>query len=241
MMHAYNKVLLDKAADSMGRLLDFSVHSLRIGPDAILNLFIASGVSSLFERGDIGIICGMSGIELAYEILERSGMAYARTNPRLTAALSPEYWCGFALASLQWEHAGSFDELISLMPPDDLIEEYKKIRADALNKLPWDADEQARQAALREASSDFMLAASALYEVRSDASRRAAVSGETNLKKMRIKNGLSQSDLAKTSGVPLRTIQQYEQRQKDINHARAEYIVMLSSALNCDPRHILEN
>lgn len=240
MMHAYNKILLDKAADSMGRLLDFSVHSLRIDPDAILNLFIASGVSELFERGDIGIICGMSGIELAYEILERSGMAYARTNPRLTSALSPEYWCGFALANLQWKHSSAFDELIVLTPPADLIEEYRKTRADALELLSWDADEQTRQSALKKASADFMLAASELYTIRSEASKNASFSKDTNLKNMRIKNGLSQSELAGASGVPLRTIQQYEQRRKYINHARAEYLIMLSSALNCDPGHILE-
>ena len=62
---------------------------------------------------------------------------------------------------------------------------------------------------------------------------------ETPLKKMRIKNGLSQSGLAKASGVPLRTIQQYEQRQKDLAKARAEYLIALSRALNCDPSRLI--
>jgi transcriptional regulator with XRE-family HTH domain len=71
-------------------------------------------------------------------------------------------------------------------------------------------------------------------------SSEAAGQDASRLKKTRIKNGLSQSALAKASGVPLRTIQQYEQRQKDINRAGAAYIIMLSSALNCDPASILE-
>ena len=240
MMHAYNKVLLDKAADSMGRMLDFAVHSLHIAPDAMLSLFSASGVSTLFERGDIGIICGMSGIELAYETLERSGITYGRTNPRLTAALSPEYWCGFALANIQWEHATSFEDILALLPAEDLIDEYKKTRAAALESLPWDADETSKQSALAEAANNYLNAAAELYSIRAAASKRSAGSAMTNLKKLRIKNGLSQSQLAEASNVPLRTIQQYEQRQKDINHARAEYLIMLSSALGCDPRALLE-
>lgn len=240
MMHAYNKVLLDKAADSMGRMLDFAVHSLHIAPDAMLSLFSASGVSALFERGDIGIICGMSGIELAYETLERSGIAYGRTNPRLTAALSPEYWCGYALANIQWEHAASFEDILALLPSEDLIEEYKKARTASLDNLPWDADETSRQSALEEASNNYLKAAAILYGIRAAAAKKSATSSMTNLKKLRIKNGLSQSELAKASAVPLRTIQQYEQRQKDINHARAEYLIMLSSALGCEPRALLE-
>ena len=240
-MHAYNRILLDKAADSMGRMLDFAVHSLHIAPDALLNLFSASGVSALFERGDIGIICGMSGIELAYETLDRSGLAYGRTNPRLTAALSPEYWCGYALAVIQWEQATSFDDILKLLPTADLIEEYKKTRSAVTEALPWDADEETKQSALALAADKFMENIRELYLIRCEASKKAATSRDTNLKKLRNKNGLSQSQLAKASGVPLRTIQQYEQRQKDINHARAEYLIMLASALNCDPRAILES
>ena len=52
--------------------------------------------------------------------------------------------------------------------------------------------------------------------------------------------GLSQSQLAKLTGIPVRTIQQYEQGQKDINKARAEYVITLARALYCDPQQLLE-
>lgn len=45
---------------------------------------------------------------------------------------------------------------------------------------------------------------------------------ETNLKRIRTAYGCSQAELAKKSGVGLRSIQLYEQRQKDINKASAE-------------------
>jgi transcriptional regulator with XRE-family HTH domain len=51
---------------------------------------------------------------------------------------------------------------------------------------------------------------------------------------------MSQSELAEQSGVPLRTIQQYEQGQKNINRARAEYVIALSKVLYCRPEDLLE-
>lgn len=54
---------------------------------------------------------------------------------------------------------------------------------------------------------------------------------ESNLKRIRQKVGLSQRELANLSGIPVRTIQQYEQRKKDINKAQAEYIVILAKTL----------
>ena len=63
---------------------------------------------------------------------------------------------------------------------------------------------------------------------------------ETNLKLLRRQNGLSQRQLAEMSGVPLRTIQQYEHRQKNINKAQAEYLAMMARALNCHSNQILE-
>ena len=40
--------------------------------------------------------------------------------------------------------------------------------------------------------------------------------------------------------IPLKTIQQYEQRQKNINKARAEYVIRLSRVLQCEPEDLLE-
>ena len=63
---------------------------------------------------------------------------------------------------------------------------------------------------------------------------------ETNLKLLRSQAGLSQRQLADLSGVPLRTIQQYEQRRKNINKAQAEYLVMLAQSLSCHVTQLLE-
>ena len=67
-----------------------------------------------------------------------------------------------------------------------------------------------------------------------------AANPETKLKYLRQKAGLSQRELAELSGVPVRTIQQYEQRQKSINKAQAEYLVMLAQVLCCDVLELIE-
>ena len=64
--------------------------------------------------------------------------------------------------------------------------------------------------------------------------------GHTYLKKLRKRAGISQSILAEETGIPVKTIQQYEQRRKDINKAQVEYVVRLSKALCCEPQDILE-
>ncbi|MBR2674294.1 MAG: helix-turn-helix transcriptional regulator [Mogibacterium sp.] len=184
MIRAYDEILLNRACDMLGIMLDYSAHSLHISTEEMLKLFIASGAASLFERGDIRTILGRSGIELAYEVLERSGVPYERTAPRHTISQSEEYRYGYDLARRQHEQGLSFDELLAAA-----------------------ADGTPRQSALQ---------------------------------KIRKQNCLSQSALAKASGVPLRTIQQYEQRRKDINKARSEYLIMLSQTLNCSPSALLE-
>lgn len=62
----------------------------------------------------------------------------------------------------------------------------------------------------------------------------------SNIKRIRKNAGLTQHDLAKLTNIPLRSIQQYEQKQKNINNARAEYVIMLSKVLHCRPEELLE-
>ena len=64
--------------------------------------------------------------------------------------------------------------------------------------------------------------------------------GETNLKRLRHQAGITQRELAEKSGISLRTIQQYEQRKKNINKAQIDTLIPLSKALYCDVRELLE-
>ena len=60
------------------------------------------------------------------------------------------------------------------------------------------------------------------------------------LKKLRESRGLSQAELAKISGVGLRSIQMYEQRVNDIDKAQAQTIYKLSRVIGCSMEDLLE-
>lgn len=63
---------------------------------------------------------------------------------------------------------------------------------------------------------------------------------QTRLKKRREICGLSQSELANEAGVPLRQIQLFEQRQRDINKTAAYTLLRMSKSLRCKMEDLLE-
>lgn len=63
---------------------------------------------------------------------------------------------------------------------------------------------------------------------------------DTNLKRIRISNALSQSGLAKKAEVNLRMIQNYEQGFKDINKAQAITLYKIAQVLDCMIEDLLE-
>ena len=65
---------------------------------------------------------------------------------------------------------------------------------------------------------------------------------KSNLKFMRENySNLSQSQLAKKSGVDLRSIQAYECGSRDINKANVITVLQLAEALECDVYEIINN
>lgn len=208
---AYDEVYLDCAKRVLGRMLDFAVHDLNYSIDEFFELFIKSGIATRFEHGDFTILAGKSGIEVAYEVLEKVQIEIERVTPRFTVNRSEEYWTGWALAHYQWETALSFEEIEKFIPIH-----YVKALYSPYHEMDIKHFIEKMNDLYREAKPD------------------------TNLKTKRKQVGLSQSELAKLSGIPVRTIQQYEQRQKHINKAQVEYLFKLSNALGCDIECLME-
>lgn len=59
------------------------------------------------------------------------------------------------------------------------------------------------------------------------------------LKEMRLKRGLSQTELSKVSGVPLRSIKAYEQGTSELAKAQAETLYVLARTLDCTIEDLL--
>ena len=211
MIHAYDKIYLDKARTALGRMLDFAVYDLKYDIEEFFALFIISGIAARFEKGDYRVIVGMSGVELAYKVLELTKGEETRIKPQYSADRSEEYWAGWALAYYQWDTALSFEEIVRAVPMKRIVQMYSPYHEMDIRQFCDKMSERYR-----------------------------AAQPETNLKALRQRSGLSQRELSEQSGVPLRTIQQYEQRQKSINKAQAEYLLMLARTLCCDIEDLIE-
>lgn len=124
---------------------------------------------------------------------------------------SPEYWCGWALAYFQWYSGLKFLEINKYISIREILNMYNPYHEMDISQF-----------------CDHMIE---LYNSRKPYS---------NLKLLRIDANLSQSELSKLSEVPVRTIQQYEQKQKNINKASAETIIKLAKVLNCSVLDLME-
>ncbi len=211
MIHAYDEVYLEKASTALGRMLDFAVYDLQYAPDTFFSLFLSTGVAERFGDGEFRLLVGMSGVELAYEVLRLAGIAPQHIEPKFTANRSEEYWAGWALAHYQWESALSFSEIAEYIPITEIISLYSPYHEMDIRQ--------------------FIDRMNTLYLERKQ---------QTNLKLLRKNANLTQQMLSQLSGISLRTIQQYEQRKKDINKAAAEKLTALASVLHCQMEDLME-
>lgn len=63
----------------------------------------------------------------------------------------------------------------------------------------------------------------------------------TRLRRLRVKRGLSQRELADRSGVSMRTLQKYENRESSIDGAKLDTLCRLSETLQSDIEAIIES
>jgi len=66
-------------------------------------------------------------------------------------------------------------------------------------------------------------------------------SHESKLKYIRVRNDLSQQQLADASGIKKRVIQTYEQGERNIDHAQIDTLCALCMVLNCQITDLLED
>jgi len=63
----------------------------------------------------------------------------------------------------------------------------------------------------------------------------------SNLKEMRIKAGISQTQLADKINTSVRSLQSYEQGLRNVDGMKLETLLAISTALNCRISDIVEN
>ena len=211
-MRAYDETYLSGAQRRLGALFDFATCQLGKELPDVQSSFLAHPIAVRFAAGDPAIIAGRSGEELAFEVLaiDPSDLPHAGEWVQREFA-SPEYWTGWALAFYQWASGYSFEAIERRVHINDVRSLYTPYHEMDVRQFCDRMDELCLQA-----------------------------QPQTNLQVRRRDAGLSQSQLARASGVPVRTLQQYEQRQKNINHARADYVNALARTLGCKASDLFE-
>jgi DNA-binding transcriptional regulator YiaG len=211
MIHAYQEIYLSKAQSVLGDAFDYAVNACGISGADFAKLFAVSSVSRKMENGEPAYIAGKSGIEIAVEVLgETIGMS-AAAEPQDSFGRSAEYWIGWAVAYYQWYSCRKYSDIFKVLTYETLKKMYYTLHEADIHKFVDIADAQMRE-----------------------------YFAETNLKRIRKTSGFTQAELAERSEVSLRSIQMYEQRNKDINKASAETLYRISKILGCDMEALVE-
>ena len=63
----------------------------------------------------------------------------------------------------------------------------------------------------------------------------------TKLKEARLAAGMMQKELSDAAGLPLRTLQHYEQGRRNLDGAALDTILNLCIALRCTPDQVVDN
>jgi DNA-binding transcriptional regulator YiaG len=209
--HAYDEDYLNGAQRILGDAVDFAVMSLDIDPDTFGKLFAVSDTSKQFALGNPKYIAGMNGCELARKVLTETHASFIDTEDAMFLDKGPEFWAGWALAYYQWYSSYSFMDILLVVSLEKIIEMYHIYHEMDIMQFVDKINEEMKIA----------------YP-------------QTRLKLLREACGFSQSELGIASGIPLRQIQLFEQRQRNINKTAAETLLKLSKTLCCKIEDLIE-
>ena len=212
MKHSYPKIYLNDAQQNLAVMFDYALRTLKYDGDQFFLYFIQSEVAQKFGHANPKYIVGMSGIELCQNVLTKIGATRDfPSEPQIKQG--KEFWLGWVLAYYQWYSGLKFSDLQEYgLSPSEILSRYILHEADI---------------------SKFVSTANKIILKNKAAS-------PTRLQKLRKAQGLTQKELSELSGVSLRMIQLYEQRQNDINQASGQTINNLARALCCNFYEIME-
>ena len=211
MIHAYQEIYLNNAQAALGEAFDYAVNTCNISGENFVKMFLVSSVSKKMENGEPKYITGKSGIEIVREIVLETMDETLEIEPIESFGRSKEYWIGWALAYFQWYSSRKYSDIFKVVSFNEFEQMYYTLHEADISKFVDVINE-----------------------------RMIEHFRETNLKRIRTAYVITQSELAKKAGVSLRSIQMYEQRNKDINKANAETIYRIAKALGCAMEDLIE-
>ncbi len=195
----------------MGDAFDYATNVCGISGDTFVKLFVGSTVCARMQNGEPSYILGRSGIEMMTDVLQETTGHAPDVEPQVRVSRSAEYWIGWASAYYQWWSGRTYWEFFEANGFDDLRRMYTAQHEADVSRFAEIADARVRE----------------LFP-------------QTNLRRLRSAYGCTQAELARMSGVSLRSIQMYEQRRKDINKASVLTVYRLARCLGCTVETLIE-
>ena len=211
MIYAYSENYIDDAMMNLGEAFDFAYAVCHLDLDNFFAMFINSGLAELFGSGHPKYVAGLSGTELAMEVMRKSGLSVDGLQAQVEYDYSPEYWVGWALAYFQWLTKRPFKNIAECVTMQEILQLYPTLHEASEEQFVETVNHLIRNKNL-----------------------------PTRLQKRRKDARLTQKELAGRSGVKLRTIQQYEMRARNINKVAAETLLQLAQVLLCNMEDLIE-
>ena len=211
MIRAYSESYLNVAKEHMADMMEYDVHDCVLDGNWFFCLFLQSDYAGQFEQGNPAVVAGMSGVELARAVLAQVYGTYPAAEPAFSQDRPPEYWAGWALAHYQWYSGRRFRDIYEAADFQSVVSMYPLYHEMDISEFIESMEE-----------------------------RHKGRQAETKLKRIRESRALSQAELARASGVNLRSIQMYEQRINSIDRAQGQTLFKLSRILGCTVEDLLE-
>ena len=215
MTRAYAETYLDDAMNNLGDAFDYAVNDCEYELADFYSFFLVSGVAEAFEKGNPKYVAGLSGPEITKEVLLKTKGSRPDAAISENIDKSAEYWAGWILAYYQWYTGRSFSDLYKNgITMEHLLYLYPTLHEADITKF---------------------------VDITNRFIEQNAENNITNLQKIRKAASMTQRSLSEESGVSLRMIQLYEQRNKDINKAQAITLSKIARTLGCKAEDLLEN
>ena len=209
--NAYYEGYLESAQDTLGNMMDYAVNVCNMGAEEIFVMFLTAGAAQQFEKGNPRYVAGVSGAELAKEVV------LCVTKNELTEPAvffmdkSPEYWCGYILAYYQWRTGRSFQKIHQVISIRDILNLYP---------THHEADEERAVETLNQ-----------MYEKRHD---------KTYLQQIRENMGLSKCELAKQTELKEEQVSELEHDFSKIKEVSTVTLFRLAQVLGATMEDLME-
>lgn len=204
MIRAYDEMYVEGAMLRLGDMLEYACLDCGYDPDSFWKMFIQSGFARRFEIGDVSIVAGKSGPELAFMVLYAIDHIRSFQEPKWREERSDLYWCGWVLAYFQWYENKTFREIWNSISIRMLQKMYVTLHEADISKI---IDEMRRMIKQKRKSS---------------------------VQTLRLIRGLTQQELAEMAHMTVSQLQRIEYGERKVENLTLKTAIALANALGVE-------